>query len=1184
MNIFRQIIRWASQILVDASTFTGNLSSSDDTVQKALETLDAMEGGTDSGDMEKSTYDQNDNGRVDEAEAVNDGTSGDINKSTAVEVRDAVNKKHTSGSDDQIASTVPTEDSGISVQDALNTLEADEHTHIGEETTSNLSYYVDSVNGNDENPGTSGSPFLTLQKAFDVLPKIIKHEVIITLKDGIYNYTEIKNFVNGGGGQIVITSDSYNVTSAYIQADTRCLDIKSSSVPLYFDGVGIKINNSGGKAIYISDSSFIDFIWISGGAPILGESNLFQIENSRITLGLIDTFDSTTFSTLIFTDFYASEIIWNKIGTILYTVLFSSNAGGVILSGRLEINNTDYDDAIAKKHSNSLDHTQNTDTKLIGQLSDDNKSLNIDSTIAEPPYGGIVFCFDDGYSSIYTKVFPYFQSKGIVGTDNIVTDSVGSSNFTTWEELTTMYNAGWEMASHSKQHVDLTGLNAQALDDQLRLSKEALTSHGFDVVSMIYPFGINNQTVKSATGKYYKYGRAAGVYTIQGIDGFDYAVMPFPIRRYEIPGNSEGTNFNAAKGYIDYALAHKRIVIFYYHNVSDSELVTIGQIVDYVNSINMPVYTLREACETYANIIDIIDQNTGDPSLAIGVNGAVVCSIKQLRINNVLYPNQLLDIAAFAGGQSIESIGRDLTINLKSPSRKVGIGTTYPAEKLDVTGNIKLSGNITDGTNHSTPAEIKDTVNKQHTQNTDKILQQVGELTGYSDDLLVGGTPTASSFYSEAFNAEKACDGNLSTSWNDNVSGLPQWWKYDFGSGITQSIVKVRIKPAFPGSNARFKDFTIQGSNDDSSWDTLYTGQHPNNSNWEDYIFANTTPYRYYKINITTTWDDSTVGVTEIEMMAATYSSLDLINDGVLKEDLAVDAGKKIGGNVIEDITDAVSNKHIQNTDVILKTNDSGSPDLINDGVLKKDLLVDALIKIDGRDLSVDGVKIDGIEEGAEVNEVDSVNGAAGAVVLVASDIMTEDSGINIQEALNSLEGAKHTSGSDAETTTTIGALINGATPKTTPIDADIVGFVDTQTSNILKNLTWTNIKAFLKTYFDTLYSGGTLSKSFVITNPTSSSDSPLWRVPANITIIAVHVLCIGGTNIVGHLWEYDTNGANGSSVDSSDITGTAGSNVNDDGSLSNAGIASGNYLGWKTTSISGTVTKVIVSFDYTIN
>ena len=56
------------------------------------------------------------------------------------------------------------------------------------------------------------------------------------------------------------------------------------------------------------------------------------------------------------------------------------------------------------------------------------------------------------------------------------------------------------------------------------------------------------------------------------------------------------------------------------------------------------------------------------------------------------------------------------------------------------------------------------------------------------------------------------------------------------------------------------------------------------------------------------------------------------------------------------------------------------------------------------------------------------------------------------------------------ETTTRIGTLINGATEKTTPVDADMVGLMDSAASNILKKLSWANIKATAKTYFDTLY------------------------------------------------------------------------------------------------------------------
>ncbi|MGZ5545082.1 MAG: hypothetical protein ACXWIU_10440, partial [Limisphaerales bacterium] len=50
------------------------------------------------------------------------------------------------------------------------------------------------------------------------------------------------------------------------------------------------------------------------------------------------------------------------------------------------------------------------------------------------------------------------------------------------------------------------------------------------------------------------------------------------------------------------------------------------------------------------------------------------------------------------------------------------------------------------------------------------------------------------------------------------------------------------------------------------------------------------------------------------------------------------------------------------------------------------------------------------------------------------------------------------------------GALIASATAKTTPVDADAFAMMDSAASNATKSLTWANLKAALKTYFDTLY------------------------------------------------------------------------------------------------------------------
>lgn len=56
------------------------------------------------------------------------------------------------------------------------------------------------------------------------------------------------------------------------------------------------------------------------------------------------------------------------------------------------------------------------------------------------------------------------------------------------------------------------------------------------------------------------------------------------------------------------------------------------------------------------------------------------------------------------------------------------------------------------------------------------------------------------------------------------------------------------------------------------------------------------------------------------------------------------------------------------------------------------------------------------------------------------------------------------------ETAQRIGDLVSSLTSKATPVDADQVGLMDSAAGNIWKKLSWANIKAALKTYFDTLY------------------------------------------------------------------------------------------------------------------
>lgn len=102
-----------------------------------------------------------------------------------------------------------------------------------------------------------------------------------------------------------------------------------------------------------------------------------------------------------------------------------------------------------------------------------------------------------------------------------------------------------------------------------------------------------------------------------------------------------------------------------------------------------------------------------------------------------------------------------------------------------------------------------------------------------------------------------------------------------------------------------------------------------------------------------------------------------------------------------------------------------------------------------------------------------------------------------------------------AETPTTLAALVHAASSKATPIDADEIVAADSAASFGLKKFTWVNIKATLKTYFDTLYTATGTAITSVVAGTGISVDN---TDPANPVVsvdsgVAENTLLKSGAN-----------------------------------------------------------------------
>ena len=101
--------------------------------------------------------------------------------------------------------------------------------------------------------------------------------------------------------------------------------------------------------------------------------------------------------------------------------------------------------------------------------------------------------------------------------------------------------------------------------------------------------------------------------------------------------------------------------------------------------------------------------------------------------------------------------------------------------------------------------------NRYYAINEWGLYEQAGAV---GTNLCIGATASASGAYGYQ-PASLAIDGNPTTFWESSLEGSPSWIKVDLGAEHTVRSMVIK-STAFPTEVPR--DFTLQGSNDDSTW------------------------------------------------------------------------------------------------------------------------------------------------------------------------------------------------------------------------------------------------------------------------------------------------------------------------------------------------------------------------------
>jgi peptidoglycan/xylan/chitin deacetylase (PgdA/CDA1 family) len=152
----------------------------------------------------------------------------------------------------------------------------------------------------------------------------------------------------------------------------------------------------------------------------------------------------------------------------------------------------------------------------------------------------ILITFDDGHADNYTNAFPIMQKYGFTGVLYLVYNYLNTDQYLNTAQVLEMTHAGWEVGSHTINHVDLTKLSEDKQRREIVESRQLFEQKfGVPILTFAYPFGYENPGVLD-------YAHFAGYIGAMGASGYTPAQGTwnlYNLQRVEIKGTDDAKTF-----------------------------------------------------------------------------------------------------------------------------------------------------------------------------------------------------------------------------------------------------------------------------------------------------------------------------------------------------------------------------------------------------------------------------------------------------------------------------------------------------------------------------------------------------------------------------------------------------------------------------------------------------------------
>lgn len=345
-----------------------------------------------------------------------------------------------------------------------------------------------------------------------------------------------RSFITNNGTQI----DNFDDSSAWILGGTGA-SIENDTNNLKEGTQGIKITTTNGNVAWITKTIDHNFSNASNFAFDVYLVNSSNISNIAINIG----------STTDFTKYYVSTT-------------------DSLVEGRNKI-------VIAKSSFTDTKHKDSWGKNMlririrVNMVSEGSASATFDDLrydVDGKPK--VIITFDDGFQSVYDNAYPIMQNNGQNGVSFVITsypDKFRDREYMDLIDITKLYNAGWDISSHTVSHSRLTAISQTSLENELNDSYDWLMTHNFNksAIFLAYPYGkYNYNVITSAKRKGYVFGKTTINGQRQAFFSTDDEYVNFQLKTMNIVNT---TSVDTIKTYINDTIEQKSVLILTFHQI-----------------------------------------------------------------------------------------------------------------------------------------------------------------------------------------------------------------------------------------------------------------------------------------------------------------------------------------------------------------------------------------------------------------------------------------------------------------------------------------------------------------------------------------------------------------------------------------------------------------------------------------